>query len=358
MSMITPRPTPSPWACAPAAPVRYASPPQGPGLFTSPSRRRGQAPWDDVGTGLRLNGHWPELLSDLGVLGRVRLELTSAVMAWRETLSLDGLRVDGTLATLAGADASLRLLLDHCAALSTSPARDSLALEDDLGRALLHVQPAAPAELWLWRTVLGGIFGGAERVVPLRASAPAPALGALSAHPLGVLQSRCDDGAAAPGFRDTVELTGQLACDPVRLRSEALARGHTAVAVDPALIPCALRSLCEAALPLVMTLGADALVMRRRLAFERYALVQDRVRLTSAAASLELDVLAIDSAWVEGSTERGGGGRQLRLYDADGRALAVIAAAPTACNGEPAGVGYCGCAEPRHWRSLMNALSS
>jgi hypothetical protein len=312
--------------------------------------------------GLRLSGHWFEMLSDLGMLGPVRLMLaTPTVNLMTDQLSLAGLRVDGQLATLHGTGQSLRLLLDRCHALAAAPARDALTLEDDLGRPLVRLAPPAPGESRLWRLVLGGILGGAERVVPLRHATPD--LAPLERHPLGMMQSLCDDGADAPGFGDTVELSGQRSLAPDCLRREAAARGGSVTAVDPALIPSALRSLCDEVLPIVVTVGSDALVLRRRAAFHAYAQVQGRARIDGDGIRVEIDMAAIDSAWVVGGAA-GAGDRQLRLYDADGRALAVIAAAGSCCRGDhgnpqaaqqgrrPSG------GEPPFWRSLMNALES
>jgi hypothetical protein len=301
-------------------------------------------------TGARLNGHWPEILSDLGLLGSVRLELTTARVRFSDELSLAGLRFHGPMATLGGDTQSLRLLLERCHALAATPEGDALLLEDDLRRPLLRLTRAAGSAAWLWRLVRGGVLGGAERVVPL--NQPAPLVTSLEDHPLGILQALCTDD--APDFVDTAELSGQLALAAGRLRRDAANGGGAAVAVDPALIPCVLRSLCEQALPIELSLGCDALVLRRRAAFDAYDYAQGRAQLAGDGAQMAIDVAAIDSAWVVGAAGRG---RQLRLYDADGRALAVIAAVP--CSGGCSGgaSGACG-GEPCLWRSLMNALES
>lgn len=334
---------------APSAAPGRARAPLTPGL---PAR----TPLHHAAAGLRLSGHWRELLSDLALLGALRLELATARVRLVDSISLAGLRVDGTLASLHGAEQSLRLLLARCHALSAAPARDALLLEDDLGRPLLRLSPLADSDAPLWRLVLGGILGAGERVVPLRETPPA--LATLSAHPLGALQALCADDADAPGFTDTAALTGQLTLDPGRLRHEAATGGGSAVAVDPALIPCALRGLSEELLPLVITAGSDALVLRRQAAFHRYDYALGRARLTGDSTGFELDVAAIDSAWVVSGAAGAGRARQLRLYDADGRALAIIAAART-CTHCCGGTGAAPCSgEPRFWRSLMNALTA
>ncbi len=309
--------------------------------------------------GLRFGGHWFELLSDLGMLGRVRLDLATARVSFADRLDIAALRVNGSLGTLTGVEQSLRLLLDRCYALATSTARDGLWVEDDLRRPQLCLRPLTPDGDWLWRLVLDGVCGASGRIVPRRESAPAPVLGPLQRHPLAALQDACDQADAAPGFRDTAELTGQLELQPARMRREAGAGAETDTAVDPALIPCALRNLCEEVLPLVVTVGSDALVLRRQVAFYAYDYSQGRAQLQGAETRLEIDAAAIDSAWVVGSGRHGGSGRQLRLYDADGRALAIIGAAPRSYRGGSDGVSEsCGCPEPRFWRSLMNALVS
>jgi hypothetical protein len=315
-----------------------------------------RTPLHHAAASLRLSGHWFEILSDLGLLGDLHLELATARVRLVDRVSLAALRVDGTLATLAGTRHSLRLLLARCHALSAAPARDALLLEDDLGHPLLRLRPVTADDAWLWRLVLDGILGGAGRVVPQRLAPPA--LAPLSRHPLGTLQARCTDDADAPGFTDTAELSGQLPLEPARLRREAAGGGGAAVAVDPALIPCVLRSLCEETLPLVLTTGSDALVLRRQAAFHHYEYAQGRSGLTGDTSRFEIDVAAIDSAWVVGGDTGAGGDRQLRLYDADGRALAIIAAAPTRLTGPDAACAAHRRGEPRFWRSLMNALES
>ncbi|MBK1630419.1 hypothetical protein CKO31_06590 [Thiohalocapsa halophila] len=343
MSVTTLRPAPKHQRRSHAPPASATTP--SPGL---PAR----TPLHHAAAGLRLSGHWPELLCDLALLGDLRLELATTRVRLLDRVSLAGLRVDGPFASLHGTDQSLRLLLARCHALSAAPARDALLLEDDLGRPLLRLRPDAGRDARLWRLVMGGILGNAERVVPLQQTPPA--LAPLASHPLAALQALCADDPDAPGFADTAELTGQLALDPGRLRHAAAA----AVAVDPALIPCALRALCEELLPIAITTGSDALALRRRAAFHAYDYALGRARLSGDATRFELDVAAIDSAWVVGSDAGATGGRQLRLYDADSRALAVIAAAPAsaACRSDAA-VAPCG-GEPRFWRSLMNALTS
>lgn len=356
MSLTTLRPLPDHRRQAPTPPASAQTPHQdhAPPYARLPAR----TPLHHAAAGLRLSGHWSEILSDLGLLGDLRLELATARVRLVDRVSVAALRVDGVLATLATTGQSLRLLLTRCHALSAAPAGDALLLEDDLHRPLLRLRQGTADAAWLWRLVLGGILGGAGRVVPQHLAPPA--LAPLSSHPLGALQTLCADDADAPGFTDTAELSGQLALDPARLRREAAAGGGAAVAVavDPALIPCALRSLCEEMLPLVLTAGSDALVLRRQTAFHHYDYAQGRARLAGDATRFEIDVAAIDSAWVVGGDTGHGDTRQLRLYDADGRALAIIAAAPTQVRGQgDAGATPRG-GEPRFWRSLMNALES
>jgi hypothetical protein len=354
MLVTTLRPVPdhrlqahTPAASAPA-PCQDPAPPQGRLPMPTPLRH--------PDAGLRLSGHWLEILSDLSLLGDLGLELATARVRLLDRISLGALRGDSALATLAGTEQSFRLLLTRCHALSAAPAGDALLLEDDLGRPLLRLRQVTADDWWLWHLVLRGILRGAERVVPVRQTPPA--LAPLSRHPLGALQTLCADDADAPGFTDTAELSGQLALEPARLRGDAAAAGGAAVAADPALISCALRSLCEEVLPLVLTTGSDALVLRRQAAFHLYEYAQGRARLTGDATCFEIDLAAIDSAWVVGGDTGDGCSRQLRLYDADGRALAIIAPVPTraAGRGDTAAAHRRG--EPHFWRSLMNALES
>jgi hypothetical protein len=88
--------------------------------------------------------------------------------------------------------------------------------------------------------------------------------------------------------------------------------------------------------------GNDAVV--QRVGFTPFATRQGPgwQYLHGDDVTLRFDTLALDSARVV--APRTGGCRQLRLYDADGRAIAILSPWPRA------GV------EPDIWRTLLNAL--
>lgn len=284
----------------------------------------------------RLNGHWLDFLFDLALLGQARIQTATDSLRIEDRADLSALRVVGPIASLPGETRSLRLLLDRCHAIATTPARDCLVLEDNFGRPLLRLLPEHAANARLWRMVVGGTCGHALRVVPAGSTQPMDARETLD----GIED---DDG---PGFQDTAELTGQVALPLARLRRERRELGRKVVAVDPALIPHALRALSEELLSLVLTMGSDAVALRRRAIFHHAEHAARSLRLASDETAIEIDIDAIDSAWVVGTGACGRAGRELRLYDVDGRALAVIAA--DSVNGD----------EPRFWCSLMNALEA
>jgi putative hemin transport protein len=104
-----------------------------------------------------------------------------------------------------------------------------------------------------------------------------------------------------------------------------------------------LAALVDQVVPMRVVLGNDAAVLRLDFAPYLARLDSGWQTLRSDQGELRLDTRALDSAWIYRPADRSV--RQLRLYDRDGRALAVIAAAPT-----PDG------AEPTVWRTLINAL--
>ncbi len=316
----------------------------------APSARHGRSASTPAS---RLNGHWLEFLFDLALLGEVRLESATESLRIEDRVDLSALRIVGRVATLPGEARSLRLLLDRCHAIATTTARDCLILEDNLGQPVLRLLPVNARDTRLWQIVVGATCGRALRVTPASATTGSSASAqrptsspetAQAVHATDALDGIGDDG--APDFQDTAELTGQVALQLARLRRERAQLGRKVVAVDPALIPHALRAMSDELLPLVVTTGSDALALRRRAIFHRFDLSARSLRLASDDTAIEIDPEAIDSAWVLGTGACGRAGRQLRLYDGDGRALAVIAA--DANNGD----------EPHFWCSLMNALEA
>jgi hypothetical protein len=157
-----------------------------------------------------------------------------------------------SIVVLTGSARSLRLLLEHCHALSITADRSAMALEDDLGRALVHLRPGDAADERMWQIVTRSAFGTATRIAPV----PDRPTGvpAQSMEPLSALRRMRDD-VDAPGFLDTAELSGQVSLQVARLRREQARLGGKVVAVDPALVPHALRALTEDLLRIVVTVG-------------------------------------------------------------------------------------------------------
>ncbi|MBK5932180.1 hypothetical protein [Halochromatium salexigens] len=137
-----------------------------------------------------------------------------------------------------------------------------------------------------------------------------------------------------------------------------------AVAVDPSLVPCVLETLVDQVHPLVVISGSGGWISRSIQQFYAHAYLDGQLSLRGDEARIDLDVRAIDSAWVVGERAGGVDQRSLRLYDEDGRALAVLAsaAAPRDCaggmeTGPAANPRFCR-DDARLWTTLMNALTS
>jgi hypothetical protein len=213
-------------------------------------------------------------------------------------------------------------------------------------------------------------------------------MAALERHAIYRLQRDCQaleqkSERLGLGFRDLAELSGRLSLNPVPWRQAAARGDETAIAVDPSLVPCALETLVDQVHPLALSSGSNGWVSRSIQQFYGHAYVDGQLSLRGDHARLQLDVRAIDSAWVVG--ERAGeiDRRSLRLYDEEGRAMAIIASTAAAAerddcaNGWSAGTddtaGPRSAASPplwsqnrtrfhrdeaRLWTTLMNALTS
>jgi putative hemin transport protein len=290
----------------------------------------------------RFLGHWQDLLWDLGYLGRVRIECASASASLAHYTDLAGLRVRAELAYLQGPRSALRILLDRCLGLRGSDAGGpELVIEDNQGRAVTSLRPApnegASAPLWRMLLRSQGVLGRTLAPEPPGPRVERPVCDAREG-PFADLERRCqglDDGL---DLLDLAELAGLLSLHPARLRDLGWA-----IDVDPTLLPCVLAALVDHVVPMRVVLGNDAAVLRLDFAPYLARLDSGWQTLRSDQGELRLDTRALDSAWIYRPADRSV--RQLRLYDRDGRALAVIAAAPT-----PDG------AEPTVWRTLINAL--
>ncbi len=338
---------------------------------------------------VRYLGHWPELLADLELLGRVWVETEQPGLRMAQRRRLSGLRVHGLLGYLDTPEYQVRVLLDQCHALAPRDDEQGLVIEAADGQPLMSLQLEAGMHPLPLRLLLSSLGAKGRRLVPVPASQDEPRISALEQHAVHRLQRDCQSlepepadpgpgcvrpgltgaglnglghsGSRPPGlgFRDLGELSGQLSLNPVPWRQAAARGDDTAIAVDPTLVPCALETLVDQVHPLALSSGSRGWVSRSNQQFYGHAYVDGQLSLRGDETRLELDVRAIDSAWVVG--ERAGelDGRSLRLYDEDGRAMAIIASA--------GGLDDCKRIqhragprrdEARLWTTLMNALTS
>lgn len=291
----------------------------------------------------RFIGHWQDLLWDLSCLEGVGIEVATPSASLTHRGALAGLRVHGDIAHLKAEGFALRVLLDRCRGLKGGDSGTPLILiEDTQGHPAvsLSAPPRDPAQVPLWRLLLGAQgAGGRPLTTPERLprTAGLPFCDARDGR-LAELDRRCrglEDGVA---FLDLAELCGLLALHPARLRD----RGR-AIDVDPTLIPCVLSAVVDHVAPLRVVVGNDAAVFQVEMAPYLARVGAGWQILRGDQGELRLDTGAIDSVWIFGPAGRGT--RELRLYDADGRALGVIGPVPTAEG-----------AEPSVWRTLINAL--
>ncbi len=361
---------------------------------------------------LRYLGHWPELLADLSLLGRVWVETTQPGIRVAQRRQLNGLRVQGMLGYLATPKDQLRVLLDQCYALTPSDDEQGLVIEDANQQPLVSVQLEAGTHPLPLRLLLSSLGANGRRVVPAPLQQDKPRIAALEQHAIRRLQRDCQaleprpqlkgteagsygpgfarselgrseargSGIAGLGFRDLAELSGRLSLDPVPWRRAAARGDERAIAVDPSLVPCALETLVDQVHPLALGSGSSGWISRSIQHFYGHAYVDGQLSLRGDEARLELDVRAIDSAWVVGERTGEIDRRSLRLYDEEGRAMAIIASATERdeCADEWRN-GVANTTEPRSaarsplrsqdharfrrdeallWTTLMNALTS
>lgn len=315
----------------------------GPRSFTRGWRDRGAAQRQATEAPLA-HGHacelgaWPELLTDLALLGRVWVETERPGLRLAHRRSLAGLRVHRTLGYLNSPTYQDRILLDQCHALHAFDNERGLAIEDRSGQAMVSVERDTGAHPLALRLLLSSLGARGRRLVPAPAQHATPGIAALERHAVGRLQRDCqalepEPGQPGLGFRDVAELSGRHSLAP-RASGQEAARGQgRAIAVDPSLVPCALETLVDQVHPLALSSGSRGWISRAILQFYGHAYVDGQLSLRGDQAWLQLDARAIDSAWVVGDHQGGIDYRSLRLYDEDGRAMAVIAsaAAPRDC---------------------------
>lgn len=330
-------------------------------------------------------GDWRALLADLALLGRVWVEThqRGVRVAFRHRLC--GLRIQGSLGYLDTRGQQIRILLERCSALNAideAPGQ-GLVIWDRDARPLVSIRSEAGAHPWPLRLLLATWGAGGHRSKPASAGPDAAPMARIEQHAVGRLQrdaraleraGRDPDGEPggqlALGFRDLAELSGHVSWRPWPRARATTDNVDRAIAIDPSLVPCALETLVDQVHPLVLTTGSHGWVSRSIQSFYAHADVDGQLRLRGDEARLELDRQAIASAWVVGEHTPGVDRRSLRLYDPDGRAMAVIASAvhPGADRAltDTGKAGAAGTAPPRHlrrreaqlWTTLMNALTS
>lgn len=290
----------------------------------------------------RFIGHWQDLLWDLSCLDRVRLEVATPVASLSHQSGLAGLRVQADIAYLRAPGVALRVLLDRCRGLrGGEPGGPEILIEDTQGHpaVTLRAPTRDPAQAPLWRLLQRTLGLDGRTLAP---EWPSPKVGRpfCDARDGGVadLERRCrglDDGIE---LLDLAELCGLLALHPARLRD----RGQV-VSADPHLLPCVLSAIVDHGVPLRVALGNAAAVLRLELTPYLARLDSGWQTLRADQGQFRLDTGAIDSARVYRPADRGT--RELRLYDREGAALAVIGTVPTPEGGES-----------DIWRTLINAL--
>lgn len=328
---------------------------------------------------VRYLGHWPELLADLALLGLVWIETEQAGVRVALRHRLSAFQVQGILGYLDTPEYQARMLLDECYALDFRADERGLAIVDDGAQPLVAIQIESGVHPLPLRLLLSSLGAHGRRVFPVAHQARGSArVAALEHHTSGRLQRDCrslepEPGGLGLGFQDLAEISGRRSLNPRLWVQEGAPGGDGAIAVDPSLVPCALETLVDQVHPLALISGSHGWISRSIQQFYSHAYIDGRLCLRGDDARLRLDVRAIDSAWVVGEQRLGIDRRSLRLYDEDGRAMAVIASAaqvssrggtPGHHKAESAGFARPGARnfrcrnEAQLWTTLMNALTS
>lgn len=309
---------------------------------------------------MRYLGHWPELLADLALLGPIWVETAERGLRIVQRQRLDGLRVQGMLGFADTAGYQVRILLDHCHALTSDDDERGLAIEGADRQPLAALRLDAGTHPLPLRLLLSGLGVTGRRLLPMPPEQEDAPIASLEQHAIYRLQRDCQALDPAPGsrgfgLRDLAELSGCMRLNPAPWMLAAADGNAGAVAIDPSLVACALETLVDQEHPLALSCGSRGWVSRSVLQFYGHAYVDGQLSLRGQAARLELDVRAIDSAWVVGRGNADLDQRALRLYDDEGRAMAIIA---SAADPEQATDSSPSRARSRLWTTLMNALIS
>lgn len=299
-------------------------------------------------------GRWPTFLADLGILGHLWVQVDGSGVRLSQRAAMAGLGVTGALGHLDSPTLTWRVLLDYCEAVRPLAEDAGLAIEDAQGRPVLQLGLEADAHPWALRLLLASIGATGRAVRPAVRRAGVPEIAAIDAHVIGRLQQDLARLGKGPNLMDLAELSGCLPMQPQRFRHLVSVNGSRALPVDPSLVPCALETLADQVHPIMLTTGSTGWVSCTRVQFYGHRLMDRRLWLRGDGVQFELETSDIDSAWLVGPESGHGAGRSLRLYDAAGRAMAVLASADGCESGAPDSAGQNG--EAPLWRSLMNAL--
>jgi hypothetical protein len=325
-------------------------------------------------------------LADLALLGRVWVETEQSGVRISLRHRLGGLRAQGTVGYRDAVDHQVRILLEQCHALNALDEEQGLVIEDRFARPLVSIRREADTHQWPLRLLLTSWGARGQRLTLAPSEPEAAPMATLQRHAVGRLQRDVlalersrgkPDGQLREqpelGFRDLAELSGYASWHPSPHTHAGAGIMDRAIAVDPSLVSCALETLVDQVHPLALTAGSNGWVSRSIQQFYAHAYVDGQLRLRGDHARLELNLRAIDSAWVVGQQEPGMDRRSLRLYDSQGRAMAIIAsaahpgaerAALETSRADPIDAsGLCARRrlrrnEARLWTTLMNALTS
>jgi len=288
----------------------------------------------------RGGGCWSALLTDLGCLEPLWLRTAVTGVELTHRTHLAGMRTVAGTGRLSCPRHALRLVLDRCRSLRADPENpEQVSIENQAQEPLLTFLPDSADQGFLLRVLLAVHNDLGDDAPPASDLACSGGVGtdARGHEAIDSIEARILDGI---DDRDVSELSGRLAFRPCQLRD----RG-AAVAVEPDLIGCALETLVDQVVPLRVISGNDGVTQRLDAAFYAYARQGSWLQLSGEGVRLRIGTQALHTAWVFQRGERLALSRELRLYDANGRALVIMGAAPTPDGREPA-----------VWRAVMDAL--
>ncbi|MBK1647184.1 hypothetical protein [Rhabdochromatium marinum] len=280
------------------------------------------------------------LFADIGCLGPLWMEAGNAALTLAMPAPLPSrLDASGVARTSVGEDGVVLWLPQQWAWLWGVAGGRALTLESPRGETLLRLLPrrVTPGFAFALDALIKTRGGGPRIWLDLASGRQQSSLHDVGSHPVWAILAQTT-AAVIPGLTDAdlAELTGCLALDSHRLR----AMGH-ASAVDPELISGLLAICTDQHQPLWCATGNAGVLVYRRLSLTHSQLHAGRRWLRGKDVALSLAHQELATAWVV----EGGGMRHLRLYDHQGRAVAMLGAVA-----EPGG------REPPLWRRLIDAL--